>query len=730
MGDGGVVRNVGSLEVQIDQALHGYSDGHRLLASSLKLGAAAQRTLLTMSDMSGPMMVPSFNNYLTGYPVVQNEIYALARTWYAPEMSRPGCVWTHTLLISQETLSKIDDLRELLHRFRRPSGSDYVQFYNSPIALISHDADYRNEETQSENVRQLHAFIALYMQFDRPVFISAGSSEQYEEFVLRVWTQQWPSLRARFSFCTGALADRKVNEKPLDLQVIPNDRLEKFRRSAPTGVFVNGSESVTDSVGMSDSPDVIPLLSDLYRSLYSEEKSQLGKFLSQYGPDLQPTRDSLTKLTWFYDELQKFTEETCNIPALITTIASKFPEQHEARSLKRHILGAPRDRQFLCSVSEAELLFQLAVTSSSTSAFDSHDLRVSERAVRLFAEDFESCVSLMEQLIAAEPAPIGEELIKSISQNFGRDEIKALNDRNPSILNVALTSNPLLATRPVFWSSVGHNRRDYFSSIAKLDSDPELARSVVFAILEARAAGLAAEVVNKFADKALWWVLDWLNDFTTAKKDLTNDWLHVFKPRWESGLDWISSLPAPPNSMALLLISDILPTVRSPKLKQLGSHMWLRLSAEIPTEGDFRWLRASAFLLALSFYDADEGGLKLAEETFQMVHDAAAQDRLDYETWQVLRNELPKLSRWGDWDRCERIRRGLVERFVKSRWPIEQFFMTVKEESTLKSITKSAEDYPAGRMLMRIITEAIDKGTLNISATQMDILRHRSLGWL
>src|SRR2546427_10978485 len=136
------MRDVENLEIQIDQALHGYSDGHRLVASSLKLSAEAQRTLLPMSDMSGPMMLSGFRNYLTGYPLVENEIYAFARTWYAHEMARPGCVWTHTLLIKTEAFSKIDDVRRLLRYFRRPDGSDSFPIYKSPIRFMQKEGTY------------------------------------------------------------------------------------------------------------------------------------------------------------------------------------------------------------------------------------------------------------------------------------------------------------------------------------------------------------------------------------------------------------------------------------------------------------------------------------------------------------------------------------------------------------------------------------------------------------
>ncbi len=74
----------------IHQAVHGYQDGHRLLSSSTPLGSEPARVMLVLSDMSGPSMQPGFDEYVTGYPLAGTDYFVFAKTWYAPEMRRPG----------------------------------------------------------------------------------------------------------------------------------------------------------------------------------------------------------------------------------------------------------------------------------------------------------------------------------------------------------------------------------------------------------------------------------------------------------------------------------------------------------------------------------------------------------------------------------------------------------------------------------------------------------------
>ena len=97
-------------EIRIDQALFGYREGHRLLQASRKFVPTTERSLQTLTDMSGPRMVDGFEEYISGYPVPGEEAYAVVKTWYAAEMERPGCVWSHALIVRNKDIEGITDL--------------------------------------------------------------------------------------------------------------------------------------------------------------------------------------------------------------------------------------------------------------------------------------------------------------------------------------------------------------------------------------------------------------------------------------------------------------------------------------------------------------------------------------------------------------------------------------------------------------------------------------------
>src|ERR1700722_10510293 len=85
--------------IVVHQLLHGYAEGLRLLEGSIEVPEDLSRVMLRLSDLSGSNISIGFDEYITGYPLPSLDAYALAKSWYAPEMPRPGCVWTHTILI-------------------------------------------------------------------------------------------------------------------------------------------------------------------------------------------------------------------------------------------------------------------------------------------------------------------------------------------------------------------------------------------------------------------------------------------------------------------------------------------------------------------------------------------------------------------------------------------------------------------------------------------------------
>jgi hypothetical protein len=250
---------------EINQAVFGYSNGHRLLASSLKLSAVDVYELAAASDLAPGAQISGQESYLTGLMLPESRLYALVRTWLAPEMPRPGCVWSHVLLLGKPFLSTQVDLGVLYSIFRRPEGYDKDDDFTIPISV---GRRMRSERPRSEIVEQV--LLACYEN------VSLGSDQwskqDVERAVLSVWSQQWPRMRTRFAF-----------------------------RSIPTVSRLKGQffEFGRDPLSR-DATDMPEWVEEATRDIVSNGISPLRRFLWRYGKDVNSDKNVLPDLTTFY----------------------------------------------------------------------------------------------------------------------------------------------------------------------------------------------------------------------------------------------------------------------------------------------------------------------------------------------------------------------------------------------------------------------------------------------
>lgn len=233
--------------IRVHQALFGYHDGHNLVAASVSLSPNVRHFLATMTDASGAEIAQGFALAYTGLAVPQTDYYALFCTWPAPEMPRPGCVWSHVLLVNLADLARLRDLSMLRGFCQRPKTPSAASEYEEPITLPSLDRPNQPHVPHPHNTASL--LTALYRYPERGIVVLAERSEEWEDTVFALWSQQWPRLRRNFAFSTGSFGDRRLAGVIFDLQIAPVGSERLWRRAElpttviePTSGASSGSE--------------------------------------------------------------------------------------------------------------------------------------------------------------------------------------------------------------------------------------------------------------------------------------------------------------------------------------------------------------------------------------------------------------------------------------------------------------------------------------------------------
>ncbi len=711
MADEYLRRQVNRMEGQticLAQTLHGYADGHQLLAGTLSLSKRAARLMNILSDLSGPEVVDGFESYLTGYPIPDLRKYALARTWYAPEMKRPGCVWTHTLLIDFADLAQIDDLRMILRYFKRPAVDerDRLEQYQEPISVDMYcgTAEFINESSDIISETDAIGILSgLYGQPEKSVVLLAATAKTHQDFMLRLWSQQWPRLRRAFSFTTGALSLRQDEEEgKFDLQVYPKTLQKQLQHVLRT----ESSWLVVDSTKIMDAAS---WLTSTLADLNTPNQTRLRDFLWRSGVYVKDGRASFAPLVRISDLLSQLKAE--ELESLLALLAELFPQPELAAGLKKALLGVTPHNvaSWVPGVTEMQVLSTLTKTQYY-SAFDPAMLGVDERASRLMRANRSGAIRLAESLLETNRTPLAKEYLASIIQNISGDELVVWAQRDMDFVADVITLKPSLASDVNVWRSLSYQRprllASLFSGLGRSAIDELLP-----VLLEANADGLADDLANLASPEALvGGFLQWFDQQRLAIDYLPNGWLQYLSYQHTHILSWLRQQSIPQFGLQTSLLLARILNPHDDQVIQLGAGLWERLATKLDAlQSNSSQQRVAAFLLSLGFHNPSPSGAALVSHAFAPIYIAARESRLDEKNWGLLRQQAP--SEWflEDWDKCVRLTRALLTHFVRYDWPKVLFADSLKDDEMWHTVRKCSWKHSSWRRYIRQVSAMLEE---------------------
>ncbi|HZF56821.1 MAG TPA: hypothetical protein VE093_49740 [Polyangiaceae bacterium] len=221
----------------IAQTLHGYDQGHRLLALGGNVNDHELAALDRLSDLSGYLPLGTeFDRYHTGFAC--GRYYAFACTWPDTSALRAGTVLTHTLLVPQDWLARVSDLWSLSAWHRRPASAADRAPYTSAIEM---DLGGQNQGVPAINRDRAEASVVLWFgQPDRPVLWV--EENRPEDVVRYLWMLLWAEARQQFAFCTLSLQVRHVHGRPFGFLALPPSARGSFHERSGSAAWWQGGQ--------------------------------------------------------------------------------------------------------------------------------------------------------------------------------------------------------------------------------------------------------------------------------------------------------------------------------------------------------------------------------------------------------------------------------------------------------------------------------------------------------
>ena len=651
--------------ILVHQALHGYSDGHRLISSSLPIDMSDARIMLVMSDLSGPGLKPPTGGYLTGYPLEKSGKYVLARTWSAPEMPRPGCVWTHSLIIENADLARLISVKPLLETFRRPIDKELKSRFVEPIAVTASSTPIGIDPTE----RIASIFHALYSNPTHQVVIEATDPAADEQVVTNLWMQQWPRLRRSFGFCTLSGMDRSGKGIVLDLQFVPEaDR--QLRSKFPNAIVV-------DELAASEA--VMPLLADLA----TPSASTLREFLKRIGGDVDGGRRAMLPLCSLYESLLER-----HPPDLVTAVSALSAIDNggrkQARSIRK-LVAYQAIKRTTGRVDDAVFEFLLEMLEQSNDA----------------EEQLEIGSYLGMELWRRSPnrfhsALVSEGVLSSVASN-ALAEMKPeqiISGLEPSVVREIAERRPDIMLLPTFWKNPGID-----DELAELVS-PEYAGEAAKAMLCAARIGPAITIINKADAKELIRALESENADPEAVRA------------------WLAALCRDHNMLATVLatgevrrMATIVTIARHSSPDDVpnsyGEDPWLialRSASGPINRSDENFLAAFFLSRALGYKSRSQA--ELLQYSYTTVY-KGFQDQLFSRDTEKLANWRLGRGSWLDWDSCSRLRETVAKRFIEHNLEPEIFGRLTDENPLEISLIDEAAHSKKGKAYLKRVYDAL-----------------------
>lgn len=699
------------MSVQLHQVLFGYANGHRRIAGSKEFDVRTERELLRLSDLSGPVSGPGFDDYLTAFGLRSAPLYAFSRTWAATNAPRPGLVWTRTLVLDADAVAQVQDLAPIVAFLRELQSEDLSSIVLEPLTVRT-STDPGSEADGADYPREaLDVLGALLSKDGSPasVLIPSQDAISWERFLLDLWRLLWPGLRMGFSFTTGGLRFRTLSDgSPFDVQVVPKAQARR--------ISIQGSENAR-LVGERDSgtKPAVALRERVLNGL--AQRHALQSFLYTFSADVPaslPTWATLCSIEYQWNQAQS------NDPKLVGLVARAFPLPDDAATLKYAMFGP--DSRFAASEKDTLLAF---MELRNRKAFDGVALGISAR-LRAVGSD-----ALFAQRLAGElsSTPLSDDLAESaleyLATSLGDDLTVGIIVSNPDMAAELIRRNTAIACRVDLWEMSPPIPAITISVLRELNPSRELLRAVSSAILltESPAAPLEA-AVSALGAPLVQAILDVMERAARSGEELAIDDSTYISSHVTAVAEWLAERSTMDQQLLSRILSYLNPV--DPELLRLPVQVWLRL---VPQEPRADSITALAFGYAIALQNPSGGAERLASKVFGGVYSAVRYGRLSSaEREWILTAESSihrsaSTKRTGAYLDLNSLHQMLAAAFIQHGWPVVDWVRCYKDPGSFREALELALDAPDLNKLAADARDLLARRQLTIPPWQRGVLR-------
>ncbi len=624
--------------IYAEQVLHGYANGHQLLASSYVLELSDRKKMDELSDLSGRHNGEDFINYYTGYPIEEGKKYVISKTWYAHEMMRPGCVWTHSLIFSTEELRQLSDISRLIDSFCRPTNLDY-EVYTHPVTFFI--GEEKNFPSYNIQWLQYEIFTVCSSATPKCVSVDTGSTRLENELFM-VLCGLPPEILRTFTFCTMSYDVRRYGDSLFQYQIFSETERNRLSR------YYSPSQICQDPRSIKKYPYWIQCY---MQSLLQDKLEPLYGFMQQYGAD-NVTLECFSPFARLYFALTG--EAEISLGEYINSMDVLFPSN---QSISQKTAELILDDQFIPkSFTNQEYQILEIIEMKSLFLQKSHQKTLGNKIIRNTPEKI---YPYLKRYISGELPPRICDYLEDIIQSISPNVLREVSNMDRNICFVLIRKNPELLLCPDIWRQTKDFQQDMVYAINQSLELEKLEKLLVI-VLRVDTENIAEDFYRVFGDQLFPALYGALRHGNLPRKERLSCWTPILLRKPRLLIEEILALPNVEWRRELFLQLNM----NTDGLAQnVRKSVWLRLYREffaVGLSGKNRIDIAIQFLPAIfcTNYHFEDGFIQNIVGTVYQ----EAKTKKSFDAWNRFQHILPQVEDYQSWDKCLRIRRALEER--------------------------------------------------------------------
>lgn len=627
----------------IEQTLHGYNKGHGLLASSFPVKPNDDSSLMSvLSDWTGYRDELGGDSYMTFYPLSNGEKYAFAKTWYAEEMERPGCVWTHTLIVDLKKVDRNFDFRTLENYFRRPLKDKY-DFYHQKIEIDTFENGNSNAVFEQFDDTSLMVLYLLLLGNNKNLFIYMDKDHGIYDALCFYLLQYMPlDMLKNIELSTGSVSNRKIGDIDFSIQFTDNTANISLSNAPWNGKF----DKTNFYVGLQYIFEQSKTLNDPFPSL-----------IRLFREDIREDKDKLMAFAVLMKKLD--TALTENVGAeqyaeVLHLLEESFPNIYDGVRLKCNFLSKKISSLY---GTEKDYLYQIASLKNDSFLYP-EETQFESRLMELDKENHAGYIDLITKIAAlAHPNDTACKALLYAINNLEEQELLNLIDKEWEKLLPFLSSNDRFFESGM-WLKVSN---DKFNTIFLLFSQKLSDKFIYWDGLLNKAIDAEALVGEDVSKK----IIEKAKDAVSIIFEAANSGSHHFVSPFllqacllkkQDIFIWMNSQETINERVEQFLLYKIEPNDYD--LKSNSSSVW---KAFLNQDNENKNIDFYIYLYILAHNWHDVIAIEMLKHSFYHIYIALSKNQLDEKYWNRI-SCFTSISYFIDkWDKCKILSRGLVD---------------------------------------------------------------------